>query len=145
VGKNLNVSFVYTTVGRGTDPVLAPPGALPPTTVAERIATAIINEKLAFCANVIERVQSIYWDKGEVRQALNFSEVILQIKTLTENVDKVMARLREIHPYEVPMIWSVAIDKVDPIAFPWIAEAMGIDDAPAEPGTDQVAEVFAGG
>jgi periplasmic divalent cation tolerance protein len=148
--QDIRVSMVFTTVGEGTaerHPTLSTPtGVVPPPTFAAHIASILVSEKLAFCCIVHERMQSVYWYQGEVQQSGVHGEVMLQVKTLTKYVDAVMARIRELHPYDVPMIWATHADVVDPVAFPWISEAMGLDAAdPVSDdlsGTGAVDEVF---
>ena len=73
---------------------------------AERIARALVEERLAACVNVVPGVLSIYRWKGNVEQE---AELILVIKTLGERVEALKARLVELHPYELPEVVVIPI------------------------------------
>lgn len=66
---------------------------------AERIATALVGERLAACVNLVEQVTSIYRWQGEVERA---AEVLMVIKTRRTRATALVARLRALHSYEVP-------------------------------------------
>jgi periplasmic divalent cation tolerance protein len=67
--------------------------------VAARIARALVDERLAACANLVPSVRSIYRWQGAVEDA---REVLLVIKTRADRVDALAERLRALHPYDVP-------------------------------------------
>jgi periplasmic divalent cation tolerance protein len=70
-------------------------------------ATALVDERLAACVNVLPPMTSIYrWD-GRVERA---AEHQLVIKTKSDRVEAVKARLTSLHPYDVPelLVLSVA-------------------------------------
>jgi periplasmic divalent cation tolerance protein len=66
---------------------------------AERIASALVDEHLAACVNVIDGLTSIYRWQGKVERA---SEVLLVIKTRRASAARLIARLGELHSYDVP-------------------------------------------
>lgn len=66
---------------------------------AERIATALVTERLAACVNLVGPIGSIYRWQREVERA---AEVLLVIKTRRARVAALVARLRALHSYEVP-------------------------------------------
>ncbi|MGA7521853.1 MAG: divalent-cation tolerance protein CutA [Acidobacteriaceae bacterium] len=67
----------------------------------ERIARALVEQRLAACVNVVPKVASIYRWKGEVEAA---SEVLLVIKTTVGLLDRVESALRAAHSYEIPEV-----------------------------------------
>lgn len=70
------------------------------------LATALVNERLAACVNVLPPMQSIYrWD-GKVEHA---SEHQLVIKTRADRVEAVKARIASLHPYDVPEVLVLSI------------------------------------
>lgn len=72
-----------------------------------RIARTLVEERLAACVNVSPAVTSFYWwDKKLVED----SEFILVIKTKAPLIDRLEARLKELHPYEVPEFITLAVD-----------------------------------
>jgi periplasmic divalent cation tolerance protein len=66
---------------------------------AARIARALVEERLAACANLVPGVRSIYRWQGRVEDA---AEVLLVLKTRADRVDALGVRLRALHPYELP-------------------------------------------
>lgn len=68
---------------------------------AQKIAAALVNEKLAACVNIVDGVHSIYWWEGRAESA---SESLLIIKTTLEKAEKVSKRIKELHSYSVPEV-----------------------------------------
>jgi periplasmic divalent cation tolerance protein len=71
----------------------------PDAETAARIARVLVEERLAACVNLVPGVRSLYRWKGRVEDA---GEVLLLIKTRAERLDALAARLRALHPYELP-------------------------------------------
>lgn len=88
---------------------------------ADEISNTLVREKLAACVNIIPGVTSYYRWKGEVEKD---SEIILLIKTTGEASQKLMARLRELHPYELPEAISFDITDGLPDYIKWIEESV---------------------
>ena len=86
---------------------------------AERIARALVDERLAACVNVVPGVVSIYRWKGAVEQE---TELLLVIKTVAERVDALKARLLELHPYELPEVVVIPIGGGHGAYLEWIAQ-----------------------
>lgn len=96
----------------------------PDAATAERIATALVEARLAACVNVVPGVSSTYrWQDGICRD----SEVLLIVKTANERFDALRERLLALHPYDVPEI--IALGVVDGSApyLDWIAASVGSD------------------
>ena len=68
---------------------------------AHRVAREIVTENLAACANIIPTVQSIYRWKEKVEEA---DEAMAFFKTTPERFSSLQARLKSLHPYDVPEI-----------------------------------------
>jgi periplasmic divalent cation tolerance protein len=77
----------------------------PDEAVALRIARALVEERLAACANLVPGVRSIYRFRGVVEDE---REVLLVIKTCADRVEALADRLRALHPYEVPELVVMA-------------------------------------
>ena len=85
---------------------------------AERIAAALVEQRLAACVNRIPGVVSTYRWKGEVQRD---SECLLLIKTTIEHFDALRERIVALHPYELPEIVAVDIARGLPPYLDWIA------------------------
>ena len=91
-----------------------------PRTDAAGIASALVNEKLAACVNLLDALQSVYRWRGQVKTA---TETLLIIKTTTDHYDEMERRLRALHPYEVPEIVAVPIACGYPSYLQWLEDA----------------------
>lgn len=86
--------------------------------VANAIALALVEEKLAACVNLLPRVQSVYRWQGAVESA---SEIPLLIKSTAARYAALEARIRELHPYAIPEIIAVPITLGLPAYLNWLA------------------------
>ena len=84
---------------------------------AKDLAEAILKERLAACANVVERVESIYWWKGKLERD---NESLIILKTQESKFDELAARVKELHSYENPEIVAVPILKGSSDYLGWI-------------------------
>src|ERR1700733_10133832 len=75
---------------------------------AERIATALVQENLAACVNIVPGVTSIFRWKGEMQRD---AEHLLVIMTTSDRYAAVRDRVISMHSYEVPEV--LAIEPVD--------------------------------
>jgi periplasmic divalent cation tolerance protein len=73
---------------------------------SERIACALIVEKLAACCTLLQNARSIYRWKGDICRE---DEVLMVVKTRRSKFEKVRARIKELHSYEVPEIIALPI------------------------------------
>jgi periplasmic divalent cation tolerance protein len=87
---------------------------------ASAIARALVDERLAACVNVLPPMTSTYRWNGRVEQE---REQQLVIKTAAARVDALEARLRELHPYEVPEFLVVRVDRGSEAYLSWLAES----------------------
>jgi periplasmic divalent cation tolerance protein len=67
--------------------------------LAKRIAHLLIEEHLAACINIGQPMLSVYGWKGDVEGA---QEIPMTIKTTTDKQEAMIARLVELHPYDIP-------------------------------------------
>ncbi|OUC12355.1 MAG: divalent-cation tolerance protein CutA [Alkalinema sp. CACIAM 70d] len=91
---------------------------VPNGTIAETIAHALLEAKLAACVSLFP-VTSIYTWQGEVQQE---GEVQLLIKTDLVRFSELEAMVRSLHPYEVPEVIALPIVAGSPPYLQWIAE-----------------------
>jgi periplasmic divalent cation tolerance protein len=86
---------------------------------AQRIALALVEERLVACVNVLPGVRSVYRWEGRVETA---EEVLAVMKTTEEAYAGLEARIKELHPYEVPEIVAVPVGKVEARYAGWVGE-----------------------
>ena len=94
--------------------------SFPDVEIANRVAHTLVAEKLAACANIIPAVHSVYYWKGKVETA---GEVIVFFKTRQDRQKALQDKLRSLHPYEVPEIVYLKIDRGLPDYLRWVAES----------------------
>ena len=92
--------------GGASDLVLALSTA-PDAEQAARIGRALVEERLIACANLVPGLTSIYRWQGQVQTE---GEVLLVMKTRRALVDRLKARLPQLHPYQVPELIVTALD-----------------------------------
>jgi len=80
---------------------------VPSLEVAERIASALIEARLAACVQRVGPITSTYRWKGAVTRDEEFQ---LFIKTTPAEVEALIAQLVALHPYEVPEVLVLDAD-----------------------------------
>ncbi len=88
---------------------------------AERIAASLVEARLAACVQVAGPIASTYLWQGAVEQA---TEWYCHCKTTRARYPALEARLRELHPYEIPEIIAVPIVAALPAYLAWIEECV---------------------
>ena len=91
---------------------------LPDRAAAERIADELIGRQLAACVNILAPCRSVYRWKGEVQHD---EEHPVLIKTTAERYAALEQTLRSAHPYEVPEIVAVPIERGLAQYLDWVA------------------------
>lgn len=94
----------------------------PDLAVAERIAQAVVDERLAACVNIVPGLTSIYRWEGQVQRD---AEWLLLIKTRQAIYPSLESRLRALHPYQVPEIIALPIQVGAAAYLDWIAANTG--------------------
>lgn len=86
---------------------------------AETIASALLEEQLIACANIIPGIISLYRWQGTVEHD---SEVAILLKTRTALAEQVTERVKSLHSYDCPCIveWPIAGGNGDYLN--WIGE-----------------------
>jgi len=87
--------------------------------VAEDIADAALEARLAACANLEGPVTSSYRWKGVIEQSFEF---ILWLKAPEANWTKIEALVDRVHPYDVPAIVAMPLTHVSDAYAAWALE-----------------------
>ena len=85
---------------------------------ADRIADSLLGKRLAACVSILPGVRSKYWWQGDL---VADDEAMLLIKTREDLVDQVLSELKAIHPYQVPELLSLPVEKGNPDYLSWVA------------------------
>lgn len=86
---------------------------------AKAVGRALVEARLAACANILPAVRAIYrWD-GHMEEA---DEVVLLLKTTAEAAEAAMAEVRARHPYDLPAVLSLTVEGGDAAYLQWVAD-----------------------
>ena len=91
---------------------------VPDRAVAERLADMLLEKKLAACVNILAPCRSVYRWEGAVQHD---EEHPMLIKTTAERYAALEQALRAAHPYELPEIIAVPIERGLPAYLDWVA------------------------
>ena len=86
---------------------------------AVSIGRALVEERLAACANIAGQIRSIYRWQDDVEDEAEF---LMILKTSHSSLDALIARTNELHSYDVPGIAALPIQRGHPPYMDWIAE-----------------------
>lgn len=86
---------------------------------ADRIARALVAERLAACVNIVPIARSVYRWRGRIESAPEF---LLIVKSLKRAYGRLEKRLRALHPYELPEVIAVPIADGSHPYLAWIAD-----------------------
>lgn len=85
---------------------------------ARRIARILVEERHAACANVLGACRSIYRWQGAIEES---EEIAVLFKTGAGRAEALIARLADLHSYDVPAAVVWPISKAWPAYANWVA------------------------
>ncbi len=88
---------------------------------AQRIARAMVEKRLAACAQVVGPITSTYWWKGRIEEAQEWQCLL---KTREDRFDVLEQDIRGFHTYEVPEIVSMPLVQVSPAYREWLRQEL---------------------
>jgi periplasmic divalent cation tolerance protein len=97
---------------------------------AYSIGRALVEERLAACANILPGVRSLYRWEGKTHDD---AEVLVIVKTRASLFPQLARRVKELHSYEVPEIIGLPIGAGDDAYLDWIRAATEEDTAAEAP------------
>lgn len=86
---------------------------------AAYIARTVVEKKLAACVNILPQIRSVYSWKGEI---CDEPERLMIVKTTDRLFEQLQTEIKKLHPYDVPEIISLNIDRGLPDYLQWIDE-----------------------
>jgi periplasmic divalent cation tolerance protein len=92
---------------------------VPDEATAVKISRVLVTEKLAACCNIIPGLRSVFTWKGEL---CDEAECLLVIKTRAEIYERLEKRIQELHPYEVPEILALTVNRGLSNYLKWVDE-----------------------
>jgi len=91
---------------------------LPDRAAAERLADALVEQRLAACVNILAPCRSVYRWKGALQRD---EEHPMLIKTTAARYAELERAIRAGHPYELPEIVAVPIERGLAAYLEWVA------------------------
>jgi periplasmic divalent cation tolerance protein len=92
---------------------------VPDAEVGRRLARTLLEEGLIACANLVPAVVSLYRWEGEVQEE---GEALLLLKSRMELVPRLLERIPELHPYELPEVLALPVAGGLPAYCRWVLD-----------------------
>jgi periplasmic divalent cation tolerance protein len=90
---------------------------VPSEAVATQISQALLEERLVACVNVLPAARSIYRWQGQIEEG---QELLLVMKTARDRYAALEARLRALHPYDVPEVLALDVAEGSAPYLAWV-------------------------
>jgi periplasmic divalent cation tolerance protein len=84
---------------------------------ARKIGRALVEERLAACANVIDGMESVYWWQGKLTED---REAVLIAKTRADLLPALTERVKALHSYSVPCVVALPVLTGNPDYLGWL-------------------------
>jgi periplasmic divalent cation tolerance protein len=96
----------------------------PDLAVAERLVQALVEERVIACGNIVPALISIYRWQGSMERS---GEVLIIVKTTAAEVPRLLERVPELHPYEVPEVLVLPVEAGYGPYLSWVGENVGAE------------------
>ena len=94
---------------------------------AQSIGLTVVEERLAACVNILQPCRSVFRWRGEVQSA---TETPALFKTTLDRADALIARIKELHSYDIPAIVVRPIERLSADFGDWVEQ--NVDSKGAE-------------
>lgn len=93
---------------------------------ARRLASIVLNTRLAACANLVPGIESHYWWKDRLESS---AEVLMILKTTRTSLTELEDCVRSAHPYEVPEFVVIPITDGSESYLDWLKAHVQVPDS----------------
>ena len=102
----------------------------PNVTVARKIAVSVLSERLVACANLLPKIESHYWWKGQLESS---TEVLILFKTTKKKLADLERCVVKNHPYDTPEFIAVELNHGTEKYLSWISNSVEKPEKPEKP------------
>jgi periplasmic divalent cation tolerance protein len=95
--------FVYVTCGNRTEAI--------------NVGKAVVESRLAACANIINGMESVYWWNDQLQVE---KETILIMKSRRDLFVELTEKVKSVHSYEVPCVVALPIEQGNQDYLEWL-------------------------
>jgi periplasmic divalent cation tolerance protein len=88
---------------------------------ANKLGRTLVEERLVACATLLPVVQSIYYLKDQLQSA---PETMILLKTSTDKLEALEARLHQLHSYRVPEFLVLPVEHGSAAYLEWMFAAL---------------------
>ena len=92
---------------------------------ARKIASHLVQHRLAACVNIVPHITSIYRWQGKVEEA---GEWLLIVKTTAAAFSSVRDAIAELHAYQLPECVCLAVEDGSESYLEWVGESVAAED-----------------
>lgn len=97
---------------------------------AEKIGSALVDERVAACVNVVPGVRSLFFWEGRTQEQ---RELLLVCKSRQSLLDRIIAKVKSLHSYSVPEVIALPIVGGSEDYLNWLREATDVHQAGSQP------------
>src|SRR3954452_6436345 len=94
---------------------------------ARKIATLVLQARLAACVNIVPGIESHYWWQGKLERS---AEVLMILKTTRAQLTELEAIVIRHHPYDTPEVISFPLETGNAKYVDWILNSVKADVRP---------------
>ncbi len=92
---------------------------VPDAVTGESLVRRLVEEEVVACGTILPNATSVYRWEGRVEQD---TEALIVFKTTASGADRLVRRVPELHPYEVPEVLVLPVEAGHAPYMRWISE-----------------------
>ncbi len=96
----------------------------PDPVTAESLVRRLVDERVVACGTILPGATSIYRWEGEVERA---DEAVIVFKTTAASAERLIQRVPELHPYDVPEVLVLPVESGHGPYLDWVGANVGGD------------------
>jgi periplasmic divalent cation tolerance protein len=90
--------------------------------VLENVGRILLARRLVACFQIVGPIRSMYWWKGKMEEVDEWLGLMKTRAALYDDVERVV---KAEHPYEVPQVVALKLERLGPSYHRWILEETG--------------------